>query len=76
MTSTCLFFLSLEFLSRANGCLVPANKWQYSPVTTFAGTVSYLYAQGFGTGGGRLRGRKGEFSGLEIADRRKTSVVS
>jgi len=45
VTSNCLLFLCLEFLSRANGCLVPANKWQYPTVTTFAGTVSYLYGQ-------------------------------
>lgn len=45
MTSNCLLFLCLEFLSRANGCLVPANKWQYPTVPTVAGTVSYLYAQ-------------------------------
>lgn len=45
VTSNCFFFLCLEFLSRANGCLVPANKWQYPTVTTFAGTVSYPYGQ-------------------------------
>lgn len=43
--SNCLLFLCLEFLSRANGCVVPANKWQYPTVTAFAGTVSYLYGQ-------------------------------
>lgn len=40
VTSNCFLFLCLEFLSRANGCLVPANKWQYPTVTTFAGTVN------------------------------------
>jgi len=38
---------------------VPTNKWQYSTVTTFAGTVSYMCAQGFGTVGERLRERGG-----------------
>lgn len=45
VTSNCLLFLYLEFLSRANGCLVPANKWQYPTVTTVAGTVCYPYGK-------------------------------
>lgn len=52
---------------------MPANEWQYPTVTTFAGTVNYLYGQRkcWSWRGGVERKERREFKGLENSQSEK-----